>query len=52
MEKNVVSSCFCSSKGKDSTKEANKLFISTTQPIFPFPQEHKLTSAIKVEDKS
>lgn len=26
----------------------NKLFIS----IFPFPQEHKLTSATKVEDKS
>lgn len=39
-------------EGVDSTKAANKLFIFTTQPIFPFPQEHKLASAIKAEDKS
>lgn len=38
---------------KERTPQKKQInFISTTHPVFPFPQEQKLTSAIKAKDKS
>lgn len=50
--KKLFSFFFAHLKERTPQKKQINFFISTTQPLFPFPQEHKLTSAIKVEDKS